>query len=274
MSSLSRRTLLRIAALSPLAALAGGKASPALAQGFMPPLPPRLGTVGLVAGQFARVSLFRHAQTGVPSDPSSVKIDIVGLDGSLLATTASTLAPERGIFFDYDLTAGLKKKSRLQFHADVEVPPGVPIGATLEIYDAKTGETAMPIDLDIVPDPTHALAMGMVGVAAKQIARLSLFHESDGNVAKSPTPFTIELLGMDGKLLAWTQGSLPQEQGAFFDFDLTAGLRKGSRVQFHADVRIPLTTVVGAMLEIYDSKTGETAMPINPCIMPDPSLGQ
>lgn len=143
----------------------------------MPPLPPRVGTVGLVAGQLARVSLFRHAQTGTHSGAAGFKINLLGLDGTLLSATEGELAPEHGLFFDYDLTAGLRKQTRLQFHADVEVPPGVPIGASLEVVDAKTGATTMPTDPDILPDPTHALTMGMVGVAAKQVTRLSVFRK-------------------------------------------------------------------------------------------------
>ena len=60
--------------------------------------------------------------------------------------------------------------------------------------------------------------------------------------------------------------------GAFFDYDLTTGLKNGERLQFHVTVRTRPDHPGGANLEIYNRKTGATEVVVTPSIAPDPSL--
>lgn len=114
--------------------------------------------------------------------------------------------------------------------------------------------------------------MGSVGIAAGQIARVSLFHHMGDLI---PCNYIIELTGLDGKSLASDTGQLTSGQGAFIDYDLAAALEKGQRLQFHADVMIPEDHfgMVGTTLELFDGKTGVSAIPNTPCGIPIPTQG-
>jgi hypothetical protein len=100
---------------------------------------PTMGMVGITRDQMLRVSLFHDADAAGVICPSIV--EIVAANGKILASSTAELAPGTGAFFDYDLTQGLKRRERLQLHVIVRTRPDHPGGATVEVYDRKTGAT-------------------------------------------------------------------------------------------------------------------------------------
>jgi len=113
-------------------------------------------------------------------------------------------------------------------------------------------------------------AMGMVGMTRDQIARVSLFHDAD--VAGLVCPRIVEIVDVNGKVLASSKAELMPGTGAFFDYDLAKALKKGERVQVHVTVRTRPDHPGGATLEIYDRKTGSTQFAVTPTMLPDPGL--
>lgn len=231
-----------------------------------------MGTVGIVAGQVARLSLFHHADETI--NPCGFQLVLSGVDGKPLATYAGKVEPGKGAFADFVLGEDLETGERLQLHAHVELEgKDHPVGGTLEIFDAKTGVTAF----GVVPGGLEetGMEMGTAGVAARQSVRVSLFHLDQGI---TPCGYRIVLRGLDGAALGTAEGSVLPGQGAFHDFALGAGLGPGKRVQFHADVFVAPhdagTPPVGSFAEVFDLKSGETTMGITPCGLVDPSLGQ
>lgn len=273
---ISRRRLLALSAATPFA-LASRTAS-AVGQ-ISPPCPPTphepMSTVGMVLGQLARVSLFHHVDAQFPTGPCIFRVDCLGIDGKLLATQNGTVVPGQGAFLDFDLAGHLPRGERLQVHCNVFVPDGHEnhIGATVEIFDAETGETAFPDTPCIIPTPVEHMTMGTIGVVNGQIARLSLFHHQDPQIPTNPCVFRIDIYGIDGKLLGSNSGVLAPGEGTFADYDLAANTRrKDERVQFHAMVHVPPGHDIGSLIEIFDAKTGKTAYPEGPCIIEDPTL--
>lgn len=270
MRSLSRRHLLGLVSLSPAAWVA-----PAFAQDPVNPppascpAPPRMATIGVAAGQALRVSLFRHVDPGGLMGPVDFRIDVFGLGGQPLGSDAGLLAPGQGAFADFDVAKGLQKGQRVQVHVNVTVPSGYLVGATAEVFDLKTGETRMPRDPCLEPEP-FAQVMGTVGLVRGQIVRVSLFHHLDLNQAIHACSFKFALTGLDGKLLATDTGQILPGQGVAFDVDLVAGagLKNSQRLQFHGDVSVEHPDLVGSLLEIVDVKTGETRYPVSPSTMP------
>jgi len=114
--------------------------------------------------------------------------------------------------------------------------------------------------------------MGSVGIASGQMARVSLFHHMGDLI---PCDMIVKLTGLDGKSLASDQVTLMPGQGLFIDYGLATGLDNGQRLQFHADVMIPEDHIgmVGATLELFDDRTGVSAIPSGPCIIPIPTQG-
>lgn len=98
-----------------------------------------------------------------------------------------------------------------------------------------------------------------------------MFHHPDPAGIINPCLFKIEVLGLGGELLGFNQGSVFPGQGAFADFDVAGGLKKGERVQVHVNVTIPPGGhPVGATAEVFDLKTGGTLYPKSPCAEPEP----
>lgn len=271
-AGVSRRRLLQAVAASPL--LTAWPAEVRAAQQDNPcPLPPGMGTVGVVAGQVVRVSFFHHLDQ-VPTTPCNVQAVLTGLDGQALGFAKAELLPGKGAFADFVLAENARRGERVQLHAEVHVPPDHPVGANLEIFDAKTGWTAFDITPNLVPArPTTG--MGTVGVAGGQRVRVSVFHHLT-EVPTTPCNFEAVLIGLDGEELARELGQVLPGQGSSLDFDLAAGLRKAERVQFHAEVRMPVhedgSLPLSTSLEIYDVKTGTTLIPSTPCNVVDLSL--
>jgi len=82
---------------------------------------PAMGMVGITHDQLLRVSLFHDADVAQVVCPDVV--EIVGANGKVLASDAAELLPGTGVFFDYDVTQGLKKGERLQVHVVVRTRP-------------------------------------------------------------------------------------------------------------------------------------------------------
>jgi hypothetical protein len=269
---LSRRRLFALSALSPLV-LAGGPAR-LFAKDTVPKpqaaAPDRMATVGIAAGQLARLSVFHHLDQAI--SPCGFEAILLDVDGKTVASGQGTVSPGRGAFLDFDPAAGLRKGQRLQVHAMVDVPAdhAEHVGATLEIFDGKTGKTAMTIGPCGVRAPLAG--MGTVGVVDGQAARVSLFHHDDGAVG--PCGYQVDLLGLDGAVLGSNKGQLLPGQGAFHDYDLAAGLKRGESVQFHAMVRVPIGHALGALVEVFDARTAVTECTVVPCGVEDPTLGQ
>ena len=112
-----------------------------------------MGTIGIVRGQLARVSLFHLTESGVVMS-CDFQIRLIGLDGKVLGSNAGTLFPGQGAFFDHDLAASAQKGERIQFHAMVRRPPGHAVSGAVELFDAHSGITRSLIEPWIVDDPT------------------------------------------------------------------------------------------------------------------------
>lgn len=113
-----------------------------------------MGMVGMTRGQIVRVSLFHEADVAGIVCPDIV--EIVDADGKVLASTKTELKPGTGVFFDYDLAAGLVPGKRLQFHVRVRTLPDHPGAATVEIFDKLTGRTSVALPASLIPDSTLA----------------------------------------------------------------------------------------------------------------------
>jgi len=269
MRRLSRRRLLSLASLSPVALAA--RAASARQDPVPPPpscpAPRRLATVGVAAEQALCVSLFHHEEAGSVT-PCLFKIDILDVDGKLLAFHDGEIFAGRGAVATFDVAHGLKRGQRVQVHVNVTVPAGHPIGATAEVFDLKTGETRFPVSPCAEPEP-FVLAMGMVAAVRDQIVRVSLFAHLDPQGIAQPCLYKIALYGIDGTLLGANTGQVISGQGVALDFDLAgaAALDYGDRLLFHGDVWVEYPDDVGAVMEIVDVKTGETRYPRDPCVM-------
>lgn len=230
MRRLSRRRLLSLASLSPVALAA--RAASAQQDPVPPPpscaAPPRMATVGVAAGQALCVSLFHHEEAGSVT-PCLFKIDILGLDGKLLAFHDGEIFAGRGAVATFDVAHGLKRGQRVQVHVNVTVPEGHPVGATAEVFDLKTGETRFPETPCAEPAP-FVLAMGMVGTVRDQIVRISLFEHLDPQDSVHPCLYKIALYGIDGTLLGTNTGQVISGQGVALDYDLAgaAGLNSAN----------------------------------------------
>ncbi|MDB5969521.1 MAG: hypothetical protein JWQ90_1971 [Hydrocarboniphaga sp.] len=107
--------------------------------------------------------------------------------------------------------------------------------------------------------------MGMIGVAAGQVLRVSLLNHNDTTAG-----WKIEVWARDGQLLAIETGELDAQRGSFVDFDLAARLKRGQRLQFHVDVTGVSRLPVAATAELFDSNGGNTVLSIQPCVRPEP----
>jgi hypothetical protein len=285
---ISRRQLLAVSATAPIAL--AGHSWPVSAQYPVPKprgaSPDRMATVGIVAGQLARLSVFfpgdpenfpddpenyPNDPENFPSDPENFRVDFFGIDGKLLATGDGRVMPGQGAFLDFDLASHLRRGQRLQVHCIVTLPKGYEnqIGATLELFDAKTGATAIPSRPRITPAPSDEMNMGTVGVVNGQIARLSVFRHDESQYPFESDNYKIEIYGLDGTLLASDGGVLLHGQGAFYDYDLAATARKGERVQFHAIAVAICGHEMGALIEVLDAKTGVTQFSARPSALGD-----
>lgn len=266
--NLARRKFLGLAALAPVA-LTVTRAS-AQDQANPPASMPHMGTVGVSAGQMLRVSVFNHGSAQTPGAPDLFKIEVFGLDGNLLADIQGACLPETGAFADFDVAAGLKKPERVQVHIHVTVLADHAFGATAEVFDARTGATRIPDGPCITPLPDPRMAHGSVGLIRGQLMRVSVFHEpGQGQI---PCSLFVCFVDLDGKMLATHGGKVLPGQGFAVDWgDGFAGfpsLKVGERFQVHVDVHAEHPHEIGATIEVYDPKTGETQIPDAPCQMP------
>jgi hypothetical protein len=270
------KTIVAAAVFSPLSLATAGDALGREALVMPPTSRPfrRMGTIGLTLAERLRVSLFRHDDPEIPTDPCGYRIRLLGLDGELLGFGKGEIAPERGAFSDFEVAALVKAGERVQAHIEVEFETYVPVGVSAEVVDAKTNfTTAIPQDASITPAPS-LVQMGTVGIGTGQFARVSVFHHAEAGAVGPPCDFAIRLLGLDGQLVAQNAGSLAPGKGSFFDYDPASALAKGERVQVHADVHMPPNPqgglpMLGATLEIVDAKSGRTAIPSSPCGITD-----
>lgn len=273
---LSRRRLLAVSATAPIA-LAGRAWAGSAAQD---PIPQpqrgsrdRVATVGIVAGQLARLSVFYPSDPeNFPEDPENFRVNFFAIDGKLLATGDGRVMPGQGAFLDFDLSPSFKRGQRLQVHCNVTLPEGYEneIGATLELFDAKTGETAIASRPDIIPRPYDNMTMGTIGVVNGQVARLSVFRHVDPEYHSDPEPYKIEIHGLDGTLLASDSGIISPGHGAFYDYPLAATARKSERIQFHAAARMIAGHEMGALVEVIDAKTSVTQFVATPASIEEP----
>lgn len=267
-SEVSRRRFLGVAALAPVALAA----SSVRAQDPIPPPNPcptqaLMGTVGVASGQMFRVSVFNHTE-----DPQQFEIEVFGLDGTLLGGFQGGCLPHTGTFADFDVAAGLKGGERVQAHVNVTSFSQQPLGATAEVFDASTGATRIPTNPCITPVPDPQMSHGSLGMIRGQAARVSVFHHSEENIPPTPCNFRIQIVGLDGKVLATHEGEVLPGQGAAFDWgdgsQSFPDLAKAERVQVHVSVYAEHPDELGATIEIYDPKTGETQIPDAPCLLP------
>jgi hypothetical protein len=99
-----------------------------------------MATLGLVRGQIARLSAFHHGPVDKSITPCGIVFSLVGLDGKAVLEEKATVVPGTGTFVDFAPPSFLKPGQRVEVHAEVRYPTGHPIGMTLEIFDASTGE--------------------------------------------------------------------------------------------------------------------------------------
>lgn len=253
--------------MAPLAA-AVARATPALAQDPAPSpagaCAAPMGMVGVAAGQRVGVGAFHH--DAIPCD---FLLRIVGIDGKAIVHETLQIPGGGGAYREYALAAGLGKTQgqadRRMFHVEADLPDDHLVGASVEVFDEKTGGAAgavTPCDEPLPP----TLAMGMVGVAPGQTLRVGLFHHD-----AIPCDLLLRVLGTDGKALGEQKVKLAPSGGAFVDFPLGAGLAKGARLPIHVDVLHPPQHEVTASLELLDPKTGVASYLNDPCLMPLPT---
>src|SRR5688572_16049145 len=170
-TAIPRRKILTAGLLAPLivatrSARADVIEQPPASPAF-PAVPPTA-TIGIVAGQIARVSLFHHLDQAV--NPCGYGISLFSMAGDLLASAKGQILPGQGAFADFPLAENAPKGERIQFHPHVQIPSGHPVGANVEIFDAQTGVSTLIIVPCGVEDPE--MTMGAVGVAAGQLVRV------------------------------------------------------------------------------------------------------
>jgi uncharacterized membrane protein len=112
--------------------------------------------------------------------------------------------------------------------------------------------------------------MAMVGITRGQIVRISLFHPND--VAGIVCPSIVDIVDVNGKVLAETTVNIAAGKGAFVDFDLAKALTGIQRVQFHAVVRTSADHPGFGNGEVIDKLTGKTQFTFPPEIILDKTL--
>lgn len=112
--------------------------------------------------------------------------------------------------------------------------------------------------------------MAMVGITRGQIVRLSLFHPND--LAGVVCPLIVDIVDVNGKVLASTTVNVAAGKGAFLDFDLAKALTGIQRVQFHVIVKTAADHPGYANGEVWDKLTGKTQLTFQPEIILDPTL--
>lgn len=109
----------------------------------------RMGSIGMIRGQTARVSVFHH-HPDAPPEAAAVRVQFVDLDGKLLAWLDDEVPYGAGAYWDWgDGQPGFPKLAvgqRVQIHVDVLTTWPELIGASLEIHDPATGLTLIPPD--------------------------------------------------------------------------------------------------------------------------------
>ena len=236
------------------------------------PIPPphndtlAMGTIGLVAGQRMRVSVFNHSE--IPGTPCNFRIDVYGLNGELLGTHTGEVLSGKGTFADFDVAANLRKPDRVQVHVMVTGYDTEPLQATAEVFDVRTGQTSIPSDPCITPSPESPRdPASSVGMTRNEIMRISVFHHPSPN--QIPCDLIVEFSSLEGATLFAAQGSVMPGKGAAFDWGSGhpgfPNLSLGERLQVRATVHREYHADVGITGEVFDAKTGETGFDFIPC---------
>jgi hypothetical protein len=278
-SGLSRRRALTLSMLSPFALAAraaaqdpvpqkGGVATAAMAM------------VGYAGGQRLRLSVFHLSDAVGVLMPCDFRGVLFGADGKVFASADGSVIPGQATFVDFVPEIRLQKAERVMVHGALiilgsaqEPDPAhhAPfVGATLEVFDEKTGATTAAAFAERMPGVGRQ--MGTIGAAEGQRVRINLYHLTDPFGVLMPCDYQIRLIAVDGKEIGFNSGTLFPGQGAFFDHDPAAGAAHGERVQFHVQVRRPPDHPVAGAIEIFDAKTGITRSLIEPWIVDDPTL--
>jgi hypothetical protein len=276
----SRRRALTLSLLSPFAVTHGAAAQDPLPQ-KAGPAADAMAMVGFAGGQRLRLSVFHVLEAVGVLMPCDFQAVLIGADGKTLASANGSVIPGQATFVDFAPAARMKRGERIQVHGALVILGSFQgddpahhapfVGATLEVFDEKTGET------NSVAFPERTLGqgrhMGTVGIVRGQRARVNLYHLTDPFGVLMPCDYQIHLIGLDGKALGLNTGTLFPGQGAFFDHNLAANTAKGERTQFHVQVRRPPDHPVSGAVEIVDEQTGITRAMVEPWIVDDPTLG-
>lgn len=252
--AITRRTLLKSAALTPVA-LAAGRMAPAAAHDGGAHL---TGTIAVGKDEVVRLSAFVHLIDQIPETPCGIVFRLVREDGTTLHKRKAEVYPDTGSFLDFDPSAikGLPEEP-LRVHGLVLFESGAPVGSSLQIYDRATGNTRASAQPAGPRSPVHH---GSVGIAHGQVLRFSLFnHAIDQGVIPR-----VALVGLDGKVLMEREVQLGPGAGGYADFD-PGPLSPGERLEVHADFHVPPKARVGGTLELVDPNGAPVLLPVTPC---------
>jgi len=277
----------------------GGLASRVLAQetpgtGPADEAPILEGTVGLVRGQGARLSIVHHQHgSEIPPTPCVIVADIFGPDGRLLAHDQfSSLRPFETRFVDllHPSRSGKPADSRIEIFAIVRFTPGHLVGGTLQIVDESTGMTAFAIKPVGIEDPSlggqkggspttsRSFTCGTIGGVRGQVLRVSLVNNPNDGDGKLPAVCSVvaEIRNIKGGVVTARKFQFSKSrETAFFDVPHPGGSgpTRGTRIEASVHVLHTPGHELGVSAQVLDSNTGITQfIPPTPCIEPDSSL--
>lgn len=116
------------------------------------------------------------------------------------------------------------------------------------------------------------ITTAMIGITRGQILRISLFCPNDLSGIVDP-PVIVDIVDVNGKVLAETTVNVTAGKGAFMDFDLGKALPNStSRVQSHISVMTAADRPVYANGDVIDKLTGRTQFLFQPEIILDKTL--
>lgn len=247
------------------------------------------GTVGLLGGQAARLSVVHHHHGKELPPICNIVADVVGADGKVLASGKfGSLGPNEARFLDFvhPGTRGRPADSRIEIFGRVRYTPGHQVGATLEILDDSKGASMLAVAPCGIEDPALGgqagdpwrvplLAPGTAGFVRGQFLRVSMIHYV---LDKFPPICNLvaEVFDAQGKLYATRKFANPgANQAVFLDVPHPGGpgAARDTRFEVMVNVRHTPGHDIGSSAQVVDLATGVTALMWPPiCNTPDPTL--
>jgi hypothetical protein len=246
------------------------------------------GTVGLLEGQAARLSIVHHHHGKDIPPICNIVADIIGADGKSLASQKFTdLKPMEARFVDF-LHPGAPGKpvnSRIELFGVLRYTPGHEIGASLEVLNVSRGQSHQGVRAWGIEDPAlgnqqgapatvPVLPPGTVSFLRGQFLRISMVHHS--NDALPPVcNIVADVFDALGNLFATRKFANPgADETLLFDVPHPGGKgpHRDTRIEVSVHIRHTPGHEVGASVQVVDLSSGGTLLIPPTCNIQDSTL--